>query len=148
MKFIADVMLGRLAKRMRLLGFDVDYERTLDDNEIIHRALEHNRLILTRDTALTMRPLASNHVFIRSDEVGKQIQQVLESFPLDESPLPLTRCSECNKLLSPIPRIRVKDIVPAYVYDRHPDFLNCLKCGRIYWKGTHTKRMALPLKSK
>jgi uncharacterized protein with PIN domain len=146
MKFIADVMLGRLAKRMRLLGFDVLYDRTLDDNEIIRLSLEEDRVVLTRDTALAERPLAANHVFITDNDIRKQIQQVLSSFAFHELPRPLTRCSECNEQLSTIPRKETQDLVPVYVHEKNEEFLGCLKCGRIYWKGTHTRRMALPIK--
>ena len=94
MKFIADVMLGRLAKRLRLRGFDVLYDRTLNDNEIIRLSLEQDRVILTRDKALSDRPLAKNHLFINSDLVQEQVEQVLSSFPLEthiNPPHPLFR---------------------------------------------------------
>ena len=148
MKFIADVMLGRLAKRMRLLGFDVLYDRTLDDNEIIRLSLEEKRMILTRDTALAKRPLAANHIVITDNDVREQMQQVLSSCAQDELPPPLTRCSECNEPLVSISRRDAQDLVPAYVYEKNEEFLECRKCGRIYWKGTHTRRMAIPVKKK
>ena len=67
MKFIADVMLGKLAKRMRLMGFDVLYGSTCEDNEVLRLALDQGRIILTRDTGLASRPLAQNHLLIASD---------------------------------------------------------------------------------
>lgn len=143
MKFIADVMLGRLAKRMRLLGLDVLYDRTLDDNEIIRRALEQNRVILTRDTALAKRPLAMNHVFINGNSVQEQLHQLLEFLPLEQSLLPLTRCSLCNEPLEEISRNEARDLVPAHVYETCASFLRCAKCGRIYWTGTHVRRMGI-----
>jgi uncharacterized protein with PIN domain len=143
MKFIADVMLGRLAKRMRLLGFDVLYDRTLDDNDVIRLSLEQDRMILTRDTALSKRPLAAKHVFITSDDVRAQMQQVLSAFPPDVLPQPLTRCSECNEPLAAISRERIRDLVPAYVYEKHEAFLQCMICKRVYWTGTHVGRMGL-----
>jgi uncharacterized protein len=143
LKFIADVMLGRLAKRMRLKGFDVLYDRTLDDNGIILLSLEQDRVILTRDTALAERPLAANNVFITSDDVRQQIEQVVTAFPLKALPQPLTRCPECNEPLVAIPREKIKDFVPIYVYEKHETFLQCMKCERVYWKGTHVERMGL-----
>lgn len=142
MKFIADVMLGRLAKRLRLLGFDVLYNRTFDDNEIIRLSLEQHRLILTRDRPLSERPLASNHLFITSEDVNKQLKQVLSVFPSDNT-RPLTRCSECNTALSAITKENVKDLVSQYVYDKHERFLRCATCGRVYWTGTHVSKMKL-----
>ena len=140
MKFIADVMLGRLAKRLRLLGFDVLYDPVLDDNELIRLSIEQHRLILTRDTALAARPLASNHLFINSDLVEEQLEQVLSGSPGDSSPL--TRCSRCNAPLASLPRQEARDVVPPYVFDNHEMFLRCTVCGRIYWRGTHVLRMA------
>ncbi len=142
MKFIADVMLGRLAKRLRLLGFDVLYDRTLDDNEIIRLSLQEDRVILTRDARLAARPLASHNIFVRSDGVREQIDQVLSALPPDEVSVPLTRCSACNHQLTDAPKAEIRDRVPGYVYDKYPVFLRCLSCGRVYWRGTHVSRMA------
>jgi len=144
MKFIADVMLGRLAKRMRLLGFDVLYDRTMNDNEIIRLSLAQNRVILTRDTGLAGRPLASHHVFINHDALNDQLIQILDTFTIASIPGPLTRCSRCNERLVSIARPDVKDRVPQYVYERYDDFSWCSKCKRIYWKGTHVRNMRLP----
>lgn len=143
MKFIADVMLGKLAKRLRLIGFDVLYNRTIEDNEIIRLSLAQHRVILTRDTALAERPLASNHVFVKSDDVNRQLEQVLSRFPPDESTRPLTRCSECNTVLSPLPKEAAKDLVPDYVLKTQKEFLHCTGCGRVYWTGTHVRKMGL-----
>ncbi len=140
MKFIADVMLGRLAKRMRLLGFDVLYGHDLNDNEIIRRSIEQDRVILTRDTALAGRPLATNHVLILHDDVEEQLRQVTSAF-LHDSLSPLSRCSECNDLLTPLSRADAKDLVPDHVYESHEVFLHCAVCGRVYWRGTHVQRM-------
>ena len=148
MKFIADVMLGRLAKRMRLLGLDVLYGRTLNDNEIIHLSLEQDRVILTRDKALGDRPLAENHLFINSDLVQKQIDQVLSSFPLGTLLDPFSRCSECNNPLDRITREEAQDLVPHHVYENKYLFLHCPQCKRTYWQGTHVMRMAIPVRKK
>ncbi len=142
MKFIADVMLGTLAKRMRLLGFDVLYDRTLDDNEIIRLSLEQGRAILTRDTALAARPLASGNIFVKSDNVREQLEQVLSRVPPDETTAPLTRCSACNHPLMAASKPEIRDSVPRYVYDKYHSFLRCTSCGRVYWRGTHVSRMA------
>ncbi len=144
MKFIADVMLGKLARRMRLLGFDVLYDRTFNDNEIIRLSLEQDRVILTRDTALAERPLASNHVFILQDGLREQVRQILAVCPGDRLVPPLTRCSQCNELLENISKPEARDLVPAYVYETHDRFLHCAACGRIYWIGTHVQKMGIP----
>lgn len=148
MKFIADIMLGRLAKRMRLLGLDVLYDRTLDDNGIIQRSLELGRVILTRDRALGERPLAMNHLLIKSDHVQEQIEQVLSAFPLEPLLDPLSRCSECNETLAFLEKQDATDLVPPPVYQAHDRFLQCASCGRIYWKGSHMRKMMFPAGAK
>ena len=143
MKFIADVMLGRLAKRLRLRGFDVLYDRTSNDNEIIRLSLEHDRVILTRDTALAARPLAKKHLLVLSDRVQEQIEQFLSEFPHEMTDTPLTRCSECNEPLSCIEREEAQDLVPRHVYEHKDLFLRCPQCKRTYWHGTHVMRMKI-----
>ena len=148
MKFIADVMLGRLARRMRLLGLDVLYNRTLNDNEIIRLSLEQDRVILTRDKALSDRPLSENRLFINSDLVQEQVDQVLSSFPLESLLEPFSRCSECNDPLSRITREDAEDLVPQHVYENKYLFLRCPRCKRTYWQGTHVMRMAIAVRKK
>ena len=140
MKFIADVMLGKLAKRMRLLGIDVLYDPAYQDNEVLRLALDQGRVILTRDTGLASRPLARNHLLIGSDLVDEQLHQVLEMFSLSSTAM-LTRCSSCNTILTAPVRDEVRDLVSIYIYEQHRDFLRCETCGRIYWKGTHVRNM-------
>lgn len=144
MKFIADAMLGRLAKRMRLLGFDVLYDPGSNDNEIIRLSLGQDRVILTRDRGLASRPLAANQLFINSERVQEQLDEVFSAF--DAEARPLTRCSECNQLITPVVKQDVLDLVPQHVYDKTEVFLQCPKCGRVYWEGTHVKRMKLQKK--
>ncbi len=142
MKFIADVMLGSLAKRMRLLGFDVLYDHALGDNELLSLALEQGRIILTRDTGLAARPLAKGSLLIARDRVDEQLRQVIVHFSLS-SDAPLTRCSVCNEPLEEMDRDAARDRVPEYVYQRMERFHHCRKCGRTYWQGTHVRNMGL-----
>lgn len=144
MKFIADVMLGRLAKRMRLLGFDVVYHPDLDDNEIIRRSLAEDRIILTRDTALAGRPLASHHLLITKDAVQEQLNQVVGTLHITQLSRPLTRCSLCNELLKTMSKQEALDRVPPHVYESHTSFFQCSVCRKVYWRGSHVQRMALP----
>ena len=141
MNFIADAMLGSLAKRLRLLGFDVLYDRTLADNDVLRLALEQGRIILTRDTGLACRPLAQNHILIKSDHVEEQLRQVLDAFSLSSSG-PLTRCSVCNQPLVSLDRDAARDRVPDHVLRTMTTFFECKGCGRTYWEGSHVKRMS------
>jgi uncharacterized protein with PIN domain len=139
MKFIADAMLGRLARELRLLGYDVLYDPALNDNEIIRRGLEEDRMILTRDTGLASRPLARHSLFIRNDHVKEQVRQVLDACRFEGEQRPLTRCSVCNGQLVPVGRDAVRDLVPDYVFGRMRTFMRCGGCGRVYWHGSHMK---------
>jgi uncharacterized protein with PIN domain len=141
MKFIADVMLGRLAKRMRLAGFDVLYDRAYSDNDVIRISLEQDRVILTRDNGLAARPLAGNHLFIGSDKADEQFEQILRSFPENARPDALSRCSRCNVRLAAAVKNEVRDLVPEHVYATMDSFSVCERCGRIYWKGSHVRKM-------
>ena len=141
MKFVADVMLGKLAKRMRLMGFDVLYDSCCEDNEVLRLALDQGRIILTRDTGLASRPLAQGHLLITSDLIDEQLQQVLEAFsPSGEHAL--TRCSLCNEQLSVMDRKDARDLVPDHVAATVYEFWRCEHCGKVYWKGSHVKNMA------
>lgn len=144
MKFIADVMLGKLARRLRLLGLDVLYEPGFQDNEIIGLSLEQDRVILTRDHGLSKRPLAARHLLISSERVHDQLLQVLNAFrPVLDPAAFLTRCSVCNEPLKSTLKQEVRDLVPSYVYNRTSRFLQCPCCGRVYWKGNHVRNLML-----
>ena len=141
MKFIADAMLGSLAKRLRLLGFDVLYDPALEDNAILRLALEQQRIILTRDAGLASRPLAHDHLLIESDLCDDQVRQVIDVFPLPAG-APLTRCSVCNVTLSRLTRDDAHDRVPEHVLRTTKVFFECTECDRVYWEGSHVKNMA------
>jgi len=143
MKFIADVMLGKLARRLRLLGISVHYDAAATDNEVLRQSLEQGLTILTRDTGLAARPLAGNTLLIRSDRPAEQIKEVFASFPSLMHHSPLTRCSICNHRLESANPVEVRDRVPPHVQATVHRFLLCNGCGRVYWKGSHVARMGL-----
>ncbi len=143
MKFVADAMLGRLARRLRLLGVDVRYDAGADDNEVLRISLEEERTILTRDHGLASRPLAVQCLLIQSERIDEQVSQVLAACPDLRRAAPLTRCSVCNSCLRQAARESVRDLVPDQVFRSRQTFLRCEGCGRVYWKGSHTSRMAV-----
>lgn len=140
-RFIADSMLGKLARWMRTLGFDVAYERAIDDAVLVRRAVEEGRTILTRDRLLIRRRLARGRSFlVESDHVDAQLRSVVERFGLPQRGF-LTRCLRCNVLLERVGRSEVEAVVPAYVFETCRSFARCPGCGRIYWGATHRERM-------
>lgn len=139
MKFLADAMLGRLAKWLRILGHDTAYFRQLDDQELVRIARAENRVLLTRDRELTRRKGLRSYL-VEGDRFEDQLGQLLRDLKLDsEGPFP--RCARCNTRLEAIKREEVKGRVPSYVYDQHDHFTLCPHCDRVYWRGTHWQRM-------
>ena len=142
-RFIADAMLGKLARWLRVLGCDVEYFPSIGDEEVVARAARAGRLILTRDTLLVRRRGArNNHFFVVGDHFRDQLRQVVVHFAIDPTDRFLTRCLECNSLLVEIGKSAVRDMVPPYVYATQEVFRSCPSCGRLYWQGTHRQRMA------
>lgn len=145
-RFFADSMLGKLARWMRTLGYDVAYDPYIDDGELVMRALEEGRTILTRDTRLIQRRSARGRAFfITGDHVGEQLKQVIREFPPDEKLL-LTRCLRCNVPLVSIPKEKIEERVPPYVFRTQSEFSECPSCRRIYWGATHKAKMLDDLK--
>lgn len=145
-RFFADTMLGKLARWLRVAGCDVAYEPLLDDAELVARAREEGRLILTRDTLLIRRRWArEHHLFVVGDHWRDQLRQLVTALDIDPFRRFLTRCLECNEPLRDVDRMKVAQRVPPYVHDTRELFRECPACGRIYWGGTHRERMAAEL---
>lgn len=140
-RFLADAMLGRLARWLRLLGFDTLYEADLPDAEVVRRALEEERWILTRDRALPAEWRVSGVRVLASEDLREQLAEVVRSFRLAPLVRPFSRCGECNAPLAPVSRDAVAGAVPPRVAAREREFRRCPGCGRIYWRGSHTARM-------
>lgn len=141
LKFYADAMLGKLARWLRILGYDVEYESSISDDDLIARAIHEHRVILTMDRKLTERESAKNSLLIRSPSYKEQLRQVITHFNIDYKSGIFTRCLVCNRLLVPIEKDKIKDKVPPYVYLTQDEFDICQQCQRIYWSGTHRVKM-------
>jgi len=141
-RFTADRNLGKLAKWLRVLGYDTLYDRGDADMHFLRRAAEDGRVALTRkrDLARVARP--GSIIVVKADRVEEQIDEVLAALSsLPDPSRRLTRCLRCNAPLEEVPKPDVEGLVPAYVYGTCTEFRRCPRCGRIFWPGTHTRHV-------
>jgi hypothetical protein len=131
-------MLGRLARWLRLLGYDTLYDRRWDDAELARVAAREQRVLLTRDHALLRRRIVRRGLLVDEDDPDRQLRFVVAELGLTRDPKRLfTRCLHCNTPVEPVAADDVRGEVPPYVL-RHCDrFARCPGCGRVYWNGTH-----------
>ena len=144
-RFIVDNNVGKLAKWLRLMGYDTLRFDGSDDSRMIHIALHQGRVILTRDTEIMKRRVITTGrlkaILVTSEEPEQQIRQVIESLKFDCQFRPFTLCLECNQPLIERGKEEVKNQVPPYVFQTQSEFVQCPACHRIYWKGTHWESM-------
>jgi uncharacterized protein with PIN domain len=132
-RFVADHMLGSLARWLRIMGYDTVYDKSLDDPGIASLARAESRFILTRDREVAKEPGA---LMIEADDLDLQIKAIAEKYGLkfhDD----LIRCSACNGELADLDKAQAKESVPEGAFANNEKFWKCSKCGKVYWKGTH-----------
>jgi uncharacterized protein with PIN domain len=147
LKFIVDHNVGKMAKWLRMVGFDAHLFAGADDAAIVAAALAENRILLTRDRRIMKRRVIAGGnikaILIESDHFKVQVQQVVSTLRLDKSRFrPFTICLECNQLLEERVKEAIKDRVPPYVYRTQEHFAECPSCHRLYWQGTHWQTMS------
>jgi hypothetical protein len=139
-------MLGRLAKWLRLLGYDTEYAADFSDSEIIARAESEGRIILTRDVSLMKQKRCRYCIFVRSDHWREQLKQVYVEAGLNCSSI-LTVCSACNYPLEAVDKDLIQFLVPPYVYKTREKFSKCGNCLRIFWSATHVNHIVEELEN-
>jgi hypothetical protein len=141
--FICDTMVGRLAKSLRMLGFDTLYARTARLDDLAATAARESRTLLTRRTTLLQKPPAGiSCLFICKNDPAEQLREVFCACGLTRSDVrPFTRCLRCNARLAPVEKHAAGDRMPDHVAATLQTFTACPACGRVYWKGTHYERM-------
>jgi uncharacterized protein with PIN domain len=140
-RFIADVHLGTLARNLRLLGFDTVWRRDLKDETIIDIASDERRIILTRDKGILKTGRVTHGYWLRATEPAKQLDEVMRALDLGGSIRPYTRCMECNGELEPVARADAARSVPLQVFLVYREFKRCKRCARVYWRGSHLRRL-------
>jgi uncharacterized protein with PIN domain len=133
-RFIADEMLGSLARWLRIVGQDTLYVRDMDDDDIVSLGKREGRVVLTRDKELASR-MGDLGALIRSDELMEQMAQVVGEFQIEMEGE--SRCTVCNGPLEKVGKEEVADRVPERSLERNSHFYRCTVCGKVYWKGSH-----------
>jgi uncharacterized protein with PIN domain len=138
-KLLVNGMLGRLARWLRILGYDTAFEPKADDWTLVHLARAEGRLLLTRDRQLASQRVVSA-LLIENEELAAQVQQVVTA--VGPSPTgTFSRCPICNRRLAPLSHDEARGRVPPHVYRTQQEFRLCPECDRVYWQGSHWERM-------
>ena len=140
-RFVLDVNLGKLAKRMRLLGFDCLYRNDYRDTDVVNIAVNEQRIVLTRDRRLLYIKRVNHGYWIRAVDAESQVDEVMHRFNLFTLIHPFTRCSICNTLLSPVAKSDIMDRLEPKTRRYYQFFYQCSGCRRIYWQGSHSEKM-------
>jgi uncharacterized protein with PIN domain len=137
--FVADVNLGRLARLLRLLGFDTLYRNDYNDAHVAGLSAREDRVVLTRDRRLLMRRDVTYGYFVRTDLPELQAQEVMQRFRLHDFTRPFHRCSRCNGIVHRVEKAAVFDRLESKTKRYYDDFWQCSDCGQVYWEGSHIK---------
>ena len=140
-KFVVDVQLGKLVRYLRMLGFDVLYSNSYNDDEIVTVSRIEKRRILTKDRNILKRSEVTHGYFVRNDDIVNQTKEIIKRFDLKKDINEFTRCLECNNFLQSVIKEDIIDQIPTKVARWHDTFFICSNCKKIYWQGTHHQKM-------
>jgi uncharacterized protein with PIN domain len=140
-RFVVDVNLGRLARLLRLLGFDVWWSNDADDKTLADISLGEQRILLTRDRGLLKRRAITHGLFVHSQHPEEQTLEVIRRLDLRQRLTPFTRCVRCNGRLAAVSKDEVADHLEPLARRYYEEFSRCPECGRIYWAGSHHARL-------
>ncbi len=139
--FILDVHLGKLARYMRIAGFDSLYSNSYEDFEISEIASRDGRIVLTRDRGLLKRSIVKRGYWIRSQSPASQLEEIIVKFDPGGRIKPFTTCPSCNGILVKKPKKEIAEKLPEKTALYYNDFSVCSSCGKIYWKGSHFRKI-------
>ncbi len=145
-KFILDVHLGKLARLLRMLGFDALYRNDYEDSEIIETGVRESRIILTRDLGILKNGAVTHGYWLRSTESREQIIEVIDRFDLYSQIQPFHRCLDCNGLIERVEKEDIQNELPSKTAEFFDEFYQCQDCLKIYWKGSHYQKMESKIK--
>jgi len=140
-KFLCDVHLGRLAKYLRMLGFDTFYKNAYDQNMLFKLLNEDKRILLSQDKKILLCKKIIRRYRIKQTGSGEQLREVISYFDLKNHIVPMSRCLECNGIVKAVPKEAVKHRIDRYTYDTNDEFTECTDCRKVFWKGSHYNSM-------
>jgi uncharacterized protein with PIN domain len=142
-KFLADRMLGKLVKWLRILGYDTSYPSFDNDLSLILTARQEGRILLTRDVNLIKRRNICDFLFVKGDHWEEQLAGIIKGLKLkiDLDSKIFSRCSLCNTPTKDVDKKEVENYVPPYVFSTQNRFVYCPSCKKYYWRGTHWQKM-------
>lgn len=140
-RFVLDIHLGRLARLLRMLGFDTFYRPDFTSEEIVQISLSEKRIILSKSRGLLKRREVTHGFCLNSSDPEEQAALVLKRFDLFNNITPFSRCIECNTILVEISAEDARNLVPSDILDRQERFSYCPSCRKVYWKGSHYRKM-------
>jgi uncharacterized protein with PIN domain len=140
-RFILDVHLGKLARSLRMLGFDILYETDFEDRQIAEIAEKEQRIVLTRDLPLLKRKNITHGYWLRSQQPEEQLKEVIIQYNLLTQINPFVRCINCNGSIHPVAKEAILEQLEPNTEAYFHEFYQCSNCLRVYWKGTHYEKM-------
>jgi uncharacterized protein with PIN domain len=140
-RFVVDTHLGRLARYLRMLGFDTEYQNDYRDSELAELSSNERRILLTRDRGLLKRSRVTHGYCVRQTDPKDQLEEVMRRFDLRRDIRPFRRCIRCNGILAAVDKEEVGDQLPPRVREHFEVFRRCEGCGQLYWRGSHYERM-------
>jgi len=141
-RFVLDAHLGRLAGYLRMAGFDTLYRNDASDEELAAISKNERRILLTRDRGLLKRSAVTHGCYVRETNARSQLEEVLRRFDLSGRLAPFTRCLRCNQRLAAVAKDEVAERLPPQASRYYEEFWQCAGCGKIYWQGSHYRRMS------
>jgi uncharacterized protein with PIN domain len=140
-RFVCDVHLGKLARRLRILGFDTLYADDLDDATIAALASREGRCVLTRDVGLLKRNEIARGYWVRTTGIHAQVAEVVRRLDLSSRIAPFRRCAACNGLVAPVDKSEVEHLLEPLTRLHFEEFHRCTSCAHIYWRGSHYEKL-------
>jgi uncharacterized protein with PIN domain len=141
LRFVADAHLGKLARYLRLLGFDCLFYNDAGDRKLVTISVEQGRVLLTRDRDLLMHHVITHGCFVHATETREQLKVIVQRLQLENEYAPFTRCMECNGRLKAVDKSCIEDQLPQRVSDNYNEFWCCDGCEKLFWKGSHYREM-------